>query len=242
MDSIRNGNFTSSEIVALTTNGKAKGTFGKPFYTYVEECNMERRLGRSISTEHEARPTTWGNLVEQRAFDLLSTAYSYIGKETITHPYIDNWYGSPDTKEEDSAGDIKCPWTLKSFCQLVDSWHSGGIEAIRENHKDGEKFYWQITSNAILLNKPYGELIVYCPYQAEIQEIKELASSVGDSGADTKWIYWAQDEQLPYIPDGGYYKNLNVFRFPIPQRDKDFLTERVIEGSKLLIPYHVTEA
>ena len=30
MDKIRNGRFTSSGISALTSNGKAKGTFGKP--------------------------------------------------------------------------------------------------------------------------------------------------------------------------------------------------------------------
>ena len=38
---IRNGNFTSSEIVALTKKGKGANGFGSAAITYIEECNME---------------------------------------------------------------------------------------------------------------------------------------------------------------------------------------------------------
>lgn len=58
-NTLRHGNFTSSEIVALTTKGKAKDSFGKPALTYIEEKNMERRLGRSITTESNAKPLVW---------------------------------------------------------------------------------------------------------------------------------------------------------------------------------------
>jgi len=69
-DSIRIGNITSSEgAVAVMSNGKAKGSFGAPALTYIEECNFERRLGRSIETESNARPLTWGKFIEGRVLN-----------------------------------------------------------------------------------------------------------------------------------------------------------------------------
>ncbi len=66
---VRVGNFTSSEIVALVSKGKEKGSFGKPALTYIEECNMERRLLRSVTDDVSARPLSWGLLVENIAFE-----------------------------------------------------------------------------------------------------------------------------------------------------------------------------
>ena len=59
----RVGNFNSSEIVALTTQNKSKNGFGKPALTFIEECNFERRLDRSITDEVTARPLSWGKPV-----------------------------------------------------------------------------------------------------------------------------------------------------------------------------------
>src|SRR5687768_14058682 len=121
---IRVGNFTSSEIVALTKNGKAKDSLGVPAYTYIEECNYERKLGRSIDTESNARPLSWGKLVEGRLFELLGIEYKLVSQESIQHPAIPYWAGSPDAQKFESNNDsdtvveIKCPITLKSFCQL----------------------------------------------------------------------------------------------------------------------------
>ena len=42
LSNIRIGRITSSDIVALTKKGTGKEEFGKSFYTYVEECRMER--------------------------------------------------------------------------------------------------------------------------------------------------------------------------------------------------------
>lgn len=242
MDCIRNGNFTSSEIYRLMSNGKGKGSFGVPFYSYIEECRMERRLCRSLDAEVDARPTSWGTLVEKRVFDLLNTDYRLCSKTTIQHPEIEYWTGTPDVEKTDTVGDIKSPITLKSFCQLVDPYIKDGevihksmtIEAVRENHKDGEKFYWQLVSNAVLLNKPWAELIVHVPYLRELEDIRILASSAGELGEYTRWIYHATDEQLPYLVEGGQYKNLNVIRFPVPDCDKEALKERVIEAGKIL--------
>lgn len=233
----RIGNFTSSEIAALIKRGRGKEEyFGAPALTYIEECNMERRLGRSLSDEVDSRATKWGKLVEPRVFELLGLEYQLTSTETILHPRIPYWGGSPDTITQLSVGDIKCPLTLKSFCQLVQPIYDGlqgvdAINAVRENHKDGDKYYWQLVSNAILTKKKYAELIVYMPYKSELEEIKQMI----DGDPRGYFIAMAGEDELPYLIDGGYYNNLNIIRFEIPQEDIDLLTERVTEAGKKLI-------
>jgi hypothetical protein len=233
----RVGNFTSSEIVALTKVAKDGKSFGAPALTYIAECNMERRLGRSLTDEVNARPLVWGKFLEAIVFELLGLEYSLISKDTIVHPTIPFWSGSPDgMKEEDTVIDIKCPITLKSFCQLVDPLYDGltGIDAmnaVRDNHKDGEKYYWQLVSNSILTGAKYAELIVYMPYQSELASIRSMAEGNGKA-----YFIWASsDDELPYMPDNGYYENVNIIRFEVPQDDKVFLTAKVIEAGKMLI-------
>jgi hypothetical protein len=246
MNSIRNGNFTSSEIAALVSYDRAGKKPGAPFFTYVTECNMERRLQRTLCEESNARPLSWGKLVERRVFDILGTDYDLRSLETIQHPTIDCWVGSPDgfhyMDEGKAVCDFKCPLTLKSFCQMVDAWNKGGIDKVREDHKDGEKFYYQLVSNAILTDCNYAELIVYAPYKSELEIIRELARNIDVANPfKFKWISDASDDELPFLIDGGHYKNVNIMRFEVPFLDKQFLTERVLLAKELLVPVHVTE-
>lgn len=258
----RVGNFTSSEIVALLSTGSRPMTenelaeykktnpksqkknitdgFGGAALSYIEECNIERRLGRSLSDESRAKPITWGKLLERRCFDLLPLNYALSSQETIIHPTIPYWVGSPDgEKEPDTVVEMKCPFTLKSFCTLVQPLYDGlsGIDAmnkIRETHQDGEKFYQQCISNAILKRKRFVELIIYMPYKSELEEIKLMAmdSEIG------YWIWAALENELPFLMDGGYYQNINIIRFEPPESDRRLLTERVLDGGKLLIDRH----
>lgn len=241
---LRHGNFTSSEIVALTTVGKDRVSFGKPALTYIQETNMERRLGLPISDECNARPLTWGKLVEKRVFDLLGLEYIFLAQETICHPTISYWVGSPDGKKEDKGRTVtetKCPMTRKSFCLLVDPLYSGinGIEAmniIRDTHPDGEKFYWQLVSNSILVDSKFAELIVYMPFKSELDDIRFMAQNVPTEQLSKHyWIAMGQDEDLPHLKDRGYYNNLNIIRFEVPEEDKEQLTETVIRAGKLLV-------
>jgi hypothetical protein len=246
MNAKRNGNFTSSEIVALMSNGRAKDSFGVPFYTYVDEKNMERRLGRSIKSDVIARPLSWGKLCEERVFEILGPEYRLCSSETVDHPDIAfaYWKGSPDAEKfvgetPDAVIDIKCPQTLKSFCTMVDAFENGGILQLRDNHKDGDKYYWQLVSNAILLGVDWAELIVYCPYQDELEAIRELANQ--KDGPDISQYYWiamGMDGDFPYLKREGYYKNLYKFRFVIPKADKELLTARVVAAGKMLVDFH----
>lgn len=244
MDPKRIGSFTSSNIAALMTNGREKGTFGKPALTYIKQCNWERRLGRSLDIESDARPLSWGLLVEKRAFELLGLEYKLCSTETIQHPVLAYYLGSPDGQKFDEGGtviDLKNPMTLTSFCELVHPLYNGltGVDAInyiRENHKQGEDFFWQITSNAILTRSKYGELVVYCPYKSELEAIREMAGMIDDPAEQRKyyWIAQSDDDHLPWLPDGGYYKNLNVIRWEVNEGDKIALMERIQKGGKML--------
>ena len=242
MDEIRDsikriGNFTSSQIAALMTNGKEKDSFGKPALTYIKQKKRERRLGRSIDNDSNARPLTWGKMVEAIAFEQLGTSYGLYSNKTLVHPTIGRWSGSPDGvnhSEPKAVIDLKCPITLNSFCDFADC---NTIEDIRANHTSGDTYFWQLVSNAIISCLDYAELIVYCPYKSELEAIKDMCSPNSLDREDAHkyaWIYYASDDELPWIPDGGHYKNINIFRFQVPQSDKDALTERVLRAINLL--------
>lgn len=248
MDSIlknvaRVGNFSSSKAVALTKEGKQKGTFGAPAKTYIKQVNNERRLNRSLSNEQDAFATTWGHLCERYVFDnVLPLAYRLCSGDTREHRKIKCWVGTPDLEKEPKiVGDLKSPFTLNSFCNYVEPLLLGleGMDAInhiRENHTSGEDNFWQIVSNACITEAELGQLIVFVPYQSEVEKIRQLAKELVEAGE--KQFYWVinkEDEYLPYIPDGGFYKNLNIIEFPVTQRDKDFLTGKVLEAETLLI-------
>lgn len=276
----RVGNFTSSEIVNLFSLGKREMTEeelaahklafpkskakmieswpGKACLTYIEECNMERKLGRSISSDATSRPTSWGNLVETRIFELLGPEYEMKSLETMRHPSILYWSGSPDAIKHDEGKtvvDFKCPFTLKSFCILVRALYSGleGMEAMNAlrngfkdkktgkeyaAHDDGEKFYWQLVSNAVLAGAKYAELIIYVPYFSELKDIKESTEDYPKLNR-VAWIQWSEENELPWlVEEKGYYNNINIIRFEVPQEDKDLLTAKVLEAGKLLDPFH----
>ncbi len=231
---LRTGNFTSSEIFNLLKLAKDDVNFGAPAITYIDECNMERKLGRSISTDVSSRPTSWGKLVEKRVFELLGMEYRLCSQDTIQHPEYEFWAGSPDAEKYDEGKtvvDIKCPATMKSFCELVDKT----MFAIRNGHKQGEKYYWQLVSNAILTGAKYAELIVYCPYQKELAAIRDMAANYEGNQNHVAWVNWAEDDELPYLPNEGFFKNIKICRFEIPEEDKELLTQKVVAASRYLI-------
>ena len=233
---VRIGRFTSSKIAALMSVGKDKVSFGKPALTYIEEKNFERKLGRSLTSETTARATSWGKLLEKRVLEeLLGIDYRPSSAESIVHHvYGDIWAGSPDAQKYDEGGtivDIKSTYTIKSFCQFAEC---ETIEDVRENHPDGEDYYWQLVSNAIITNSKYAELIVYCPYQSELQAIRDLAANIDGEQKNYYWIFTANDNELPYLKDNGFYKNVITFRFEVSENDKNLLTEKVLAASALL--------
>ena len=242
----RVGNITSSgiaDILALAKNGK---DMGDAALSYIAACNMERRFDLPIGNGGGGTETEWGTAIEPFVHDILPLTYEYSSQITATHPDIDWWCGSADgfnhTDGIKAVFDIKAPFTRASFYGLVmplmcDKTGIDAMYAIRDGfthdgveypkHKQGKKYYWQLVSNACINGTDWAELIVYMPYQSELVAI----SQVLQEHPRLKWL----GDTAPYINDGGFFKNLNIIRFEVPQSDKDLLTAKVRQIGKHLI-------
>ena len=165
----RYANFSSSEIWKLTKKGRGKTEyFGAPALTYIKEKQLELRLGRSLSTETNSKTTNWGTFLEAIAFDKMGLEFSLVSKQRYAHKYVDRWVGMPDILNADLVGDIKCPFTLKAFCEVVDAMSEDNpgeaLKSLTGQGETGSHYYWQIVSNAILCDRDVGGLFVYVPY------------------------------------------------------------------------------
>ena len=229
----RIGNFTSSEIYSLMITGKGLNGFGTKAITYITKKNLERKLGRCISTDVATRPMLWGSFLEQRVFNMLEYGYELVSQQTDCHPTIECWSGSKDLiVQGEKIGDIKC-YQPENFAEYSDVLMEKNVEKLKEFFP---KEYWQLVSNAIINDVPRAEAIAYMPYQSELDEIRKEADDY--DGADYNkytWIINADDAELPYLPDDGYYNNINRFEFEVPQEDIKALTDRVLLAETMLI-------
>ena len=222
----RIGNFTSSEIWKLTTLDRNKEGFGAPALTYIEEKQIELRMGRSITTDTHSQSMAWGTFMEQYVFSLIGMEYIITSNKTDMHPTIKGWSGSKDLIVEGvKVSDIKC-YQPKKFAIYTDALLKKDVAFIRDNFK---KEYWQLVSNCIINKVDVAEAITFMPYESELTEIREMAENYdGSDQWKYRFIAEAHKSALPYLPDNGYYKNLNKFEFEIPKEDKELLTERVL--------------
>jgi hypothetical protein len=234
--------FTSSKISALLSKDRSGKEFGEPALTYIKEKLFETKLGRSLTNEHTARPTTWGNLLELYYFEShmeIERGYTVTNETRFTHKEL-NQSGMPDAYilHEGCVVDNKSPYTLKSFCTFAEC---KSMDEVRLSHSDGEDYYWQIVSNSMILESHFempftkGELIIFCPYQSELEKIRKLASETQFiEPYKVFWIANSNDEELPYLNENGAYKNRYIFNFDIPQSDKEKLREAIIKATELL--------
>lgn len=230
----RAGNFTSSKISKLMAKSRDGKSFGSPALTYIEERNLERKLGRCVETDGYSKAKAWGLLIERYVFEnKLGTEYELLSKKTVVHQKINYWSGSADlVVRGKKVAEIKC-YEPKNFATYVDALLTENVNIIRDECPEE---YWQMVSNAILNNVPNAEAIVFMPYQSELMTIREYASNY--DGADQwkyRYITESEDNQLPYLPDNGYYKDLNRFVFEVPKSDIKLLTETVLKAGEKLI-------
>ncbi len=261
LSNVRVGNPTSSEIVALTTNGRTKDSFGAPFYTYVDECIMERFFKHKLENETDVKAFSWGKMCEVIVHDLLPNDYVMQSEETFKHNYIPEWHGTPDGAKglnitfkgngyfkgnAETITDTKCPLTRKGFYNLIKRLYNFDgitvtkkqnvngneiIEMIRNDSKEGEKYYWQLVSNACILGAKYAELIVFMPYFEDLETIKEYNRTL----AEPYWlIERAKEGELPYIYKETGIENMNIIRFEVSEVDKNFLESRVVYAIDLI--------
>jgi hypothetical protein len=237
---MRSGHFTSSMAYKLIKKGTGNKEFSAPGLTYIQEKQIERRMQSCLDGGAHTQTLAWGNFMELMVYSVLGLDYQISSKETTLHPVFgDFWSGSkdlytenPKTKKMESIAEIKC-YQKKNFALYTDCILKKDTEIFK---KDFPKEYWQIISNALINEVEIGEAISFMPYVSEAEAIKEMANDY--EGAD-QWRYkFIRDlpvADLPFIPDGGYYKNINKFAFIIPQEDRELLEARMIQANNLLI-------
>jgi hypothetical protein len=223
----RVGNFSSSGIYKLMGKGRGNWTLentGQAFETYVKEKKWERKLNRPLSKSVTARPTSWGTLVEEQCFNALDLKYSLVSKDRYKHKtYSDYWTGMPDLITDTIVGDIKCPWTLESFTTLIESMDS--VAELKKNHAN---YYWQLVSNSILCKRNTAVLFVYVPYQKDLDKIRRLSETrIEGLQNQFAFINWANDDELPHLPNDCKVSDIQSIEFEVPQEDKELLTKRV---------------
>lgn len=261
----RNGNFTSSEIVKLVGCGKREMTpmelLARPksgvgsstktiedvnildtvALTYIKEKNIERRLNLSLKQEVSTRPMAWGHLMEiWVGNNHLDYDYTSLRNKTFSHPNIDFWKGSPDHKNDKKS--IVCDtkaYERKAFADYADCIMADSYPLFKELYPQQ---CWQLVSNSIILNVNFIQPIAFMPYQSELSDIRLFLNTYDeDDQWKYKYIYEALDNQLPYLMDDGYYKNMVTNIFEVPQADKDYLTAKVLSAGKYLEPFFITE-
>lgn len=233
---MRAGTFSSSNIWKLMSKDRTGKNIGAPGLKYIKQVKYEMDLGRPINSETDAKPTSWGKLAETYAFQLVDLSYSLVSTERLYHPTIKMWSGAPDfIRNKSIVGDIKSPYSLESFCDKIKA-----LESLETYKDEFPEDYWQNVSNAILLEEnglgkfDQFEMIIFCPYKSELPAIREMVSSAMETIGYGKWIYYADDEQLPHLIDGGKYKNVNSKVFDIPKEDKEKLTETILQSIEKL--------
>lgn len=232
MDKIRIGKFTSSQIYNLMTLATDKKSFGKPALTYIKAKKRELRLGIEINLDSTSHSTSWGRALEGYVYDAhIETEYALESQSTDVHE-SNLFCGTKDLIKENCVGDIKCPSTRSSFCDLVDIIDLGDIENFKKESPD---YYWQLVSNSILTKVEYAELIVFMPYENELEGVKDYFEMIEDLvlQKDIQWVSFSDTSRMPHLPNDSGYKNINRFKFLVPQEDKDLLLEKIKLASEL---------
>ena len=259
----RAGRFTSSEVYNLIPYGKVTmtdseliefkklnpkskaktraGGFQKSGETYIQEKIYERRMKSTLDGDAYSQSMAWGNIMESYLYTIIGTEYEMTSKSTTLHPiYGEFWSGSADMLIKEFSlvkviSEIKC-YGKKGFAGYVDTMMKAKEKQDVSIFRDAyPKEYWQIVSNACIHDAPEGEVMAFMPYESEYPEIKEMVENLEDSDIwKYRFIVEKPIKNLPFLPDDGYYENVNTYRFEIPEADKVFLTKRLIEANKIL--------
>jgi hypothetical protein len=198
--------------------------------TYIQEKNLEREFLKKINNETDARATSWGNMMEGYAFNKLGYEYKLCSKTTIQHPMFDFWVGTPDVLKSNTVGDIKNPFTLKSFYGLAKIAPKIGLLNYYED------YYWQLVSNAILTDSQYCELIIHAPFEDEFSLIQEYFNDY-ENKSEMNWFTNCKPESLPMLKRESKIKDLYIISFDPDYKIKEQLTNTIINASKKLISF-----
>lgn len=219
------------------TTAKDGKSFGAAALTYIAEKNLERKMGRSLDIETHTQSMAWGTFLQQRVHELLGLQYQLLADETRMHPTINYWAGTADLIVVGKMiAEIKC-YQPKHFAEYTDALLTKDPEIIK---RDFPQEFWQCVGNAIINQVPMVQAITYMPYKSELFDIRHMANDFdGDDQWKYRFIVEKDDSWLAYLPDGGFYSNLNKFEWEVSEQDKAALTSRVIAAGTHLKPFHI---
>lgn len=235
---LRFGKFTSSEIGVLTEKGKT-GEFSVAGLKYIKKKRYERMACRRLDSSDMGKAGKWGTFVEHwmmyESPEIIGYQYTFTPNKTLEHPiHGDFWGGTPDgfNNKTDAVFDLKCPYTLESFFDFATC---ETIEEVRKKHPKGDDYYFQLVSNASILEVKKAELIVYVPTLLELENIMDYAK-FGDHKMESicYFIGMSDVEELPYLPKECKTPNLLKFAFDIPESDFKLLEEKTVKASTFL--------
>ena len=188
----------TKEELSNRQKGDRKTTISDPLLfseggeTYVSQLLRSRRMRRDVGKDADSSDTLWGDLMERRVVQMILKDNVWLDdmadKTEVHHDpqYAPYWCGSPDLLEKgECVADIKGfqrdrfsrVYEILEECERLDSFIP-----LKENEKD---IYWQLLSNSEVFNTPNAEIIIYCPYDSEREEIKELAEQM--LSTTSKW-------------------------------------------------------
>jgi hypothetical protein len=194
--------------------------------TYIKELMFERKMKRKLSLGKSTNSTNWGLFLEQFVHEKLSLDYITQAQTTISHPECEWWVGSPDTMNpiEKIVADIKCFEPL-NFCNYLECLEQNSTEVFK---KEYPKEYWQLISNADILGFDKIQVILYMPYEKDLEKIRNMAAAYDEYDAyKYRFIYELPTSQLACLPDDSEYKDLNIFTFEVPTTDRDNLRSAI---------------
>ncbi len=230
----RVGAFSSSNCFKLMEVPKHGEKWTSGSLTYIDEKKLEKRLGRSLNMDFWTRDTSWGNFNEYVVFPKLADFdIQHVSNKTVVHPKYPFWVGSPDfVAPMKKVAELKC-YQPKNFAKFTDVLLTGNPNALKYEFP---QVYWQVCSNAILESVDVAEAMSFMPYRSELDAIRQMVDEYeGDDLMRYKWIYDADDFQLPFLADDSFYKNLNILAFEVPRDDRNALKNRMIEASIMLL-------
>ena len=229
--SSRIAHYTSSQIYRLLGSAAVQKT-------YIEEKKYESQLGVSCNEDAGSRASNWGTMMQYYVAEkYLPKGFKWHDK-TEVHPTIKLWSGTADIISDDAAGDVKC-FYRKKFAQVANCIVE--CEEIRKlSHfdrpeidyaplkKNHPEIYWQITSNAAILNKSKGLLIIFLPYESELEDVKAFAynSELPDEWK-YRFIYESHKSALPYQSDDSVFSNVIYFEWDIDSEDVKLIESKI---------------
>lgn len=233
---LRPGNITNSQIYRICGTPAVQKT-------YIAEKNAERKMRLSLDKEAYSQPMAWGKICEMYVHqNKLSTNYKGVGDKTLHHPTIDYWKGSPDFDNPSEKIIAECKaYERKKFAAYADAILEQDTDLLRVEFAEE---YWQMVGNACILGYDKIQPILFMPYFSDLPNLAAFTEEIDVAEQwQYKFIYDAVENKkfskLVYLENDGYYKDFNTCILDVPAKDKDFLTNRVLEVGKLLKPFYV---